>query len=95
MDFNLGQFYKFEYKFDALTNADAPILAYKWLNEQEKTLFVLISKLLLNPFANTLSQNYKIWALRSTSCQIMEGIYFCKFDQSDNVSNSQYDENEI
>ena len=38
-------------------------LAYKWLNEQEKCLSVLFSKILLSQFAKTLSQNHDIGAL--------------------------------
>ncbi len=37
-------------------------LAYKWLNEQEKHLFLLISQILLSQFTNTLSQNHDIGA---------------------------------
>ncbi len=37
-------------------------LAWKWLNEQEKPLSVLICKILLSQFANTLGQNRDIRA---------------------------------
>ncbi len=45
-------------------------LAQKWLNEQEKHLFVIISKILLSQFVNTLSQNRDIGALEGALLRI-------------------------
>ncbi len=60
-------------------------LSRKWLNEQEKHLFVSISKILFSQFANTLSQDCDIQAQRE-HCQctlLREKMLFCpKFHQN-------------